>query len=54
MLCYISGERGGLVTLGSLFNGMESARVVFVYENPYAFHFRANYMCASVELILLD
>ena len=51
---FLRRERGGLVTLGSLFNGMESTRVVFVYENPYASHFRANYMHASVELILLD
>ena len=51
---YLQNESGGLVTLGSLFNGMESARVVFVYENPYASHFRANYMRASVELILID
>ena len=51
---FLRRERGGLVTLGSLFNGMESARVVFVYENPYASHFRANYMRASVELILID
>ena len=51
---FLEKENGGLVTLGSLFNGMESARVVFIYENPYASHFRANYMRASVELILID
>ena len=51
---FLQRQRGGLVTLGNLFNGMESARVIFIYENPYASHFRANYLRASVELILID
>ena len=51
---FLQRDKGGLVTLGSLFNGMESTRVVFVYENPYASHFRANYLRVSVELILID
>ena len=51
---YLNDPQGCLVTLGRLFNGMESATVVLVFNNPYASHFRANYMRASVELILVD
>ena len=42
------------MTLGRYFNGMESASVVFAFQNPYSSHFRANYMRASVELVMLD
>ena len=51
---FLEEDTGCLVTLGSLFNGMECATVVFVYDNPYASHFRANFLRASVELILID
>ena len=51
---YLTDNTGCLVTLGSKFDGMESAVVVLVYSNPYSSNFRANYMRASVELILID
>ena len=51
---FLEKDAGCLVTLGSLFNGMECASVVFVFSNPYASHFRANFLRASVELILID
>ena len=51
---YLKKNSGCLVTLGKRFNGMSSAVTVLVYSNPYSCNFRANYMRASVELILLD
>ena len=51
---FLEEDTGCLVTLGSLFNGMECATVVFVFDNPYASNFRANFLRASVELILID
>ena len=51
---FLEEDTGCLVTLGSLFNGMECATVVFVYNNPYASHFRSNFLRASVELVLID
>ena len=54
LLNYLQNAKGCLLTLGRHFNGMESATVVFSYTNPYASNFRANYLRASVELILLD
>ena len=47
-------DLGSSLTLGSKYNGMESAAVVFVYSNPFSSNFRANYMRVSVELILID
>ena len=51
---YLKKNSGCLVTLGKRFNGMSSAVTVLVYSNPYSCNFRANYMRASVELILID
>ena len=51
---YLNNCKGCLLTLGRHFNGMESTTIVFTYNNPYASNFRANYLRASVELILLD
>ena len=51
---FLEEDTGCLVTLGSLFNGMECATVVFVFNNPYASNFRANFLRASVELVLID
>ena len=51
---YLRQPFGFLVTLAQLFNGMESAVIVLAYSNPYASDFRANFMRASVEIILLD
>merc|ERR1712130_652210 len=51
---FLREGRGCLLTRGELFNGMESATVVLVFDNPYASHFRANFLRASVEIIAID
>ena len=51
---FLRHEKGFLVTHAPLFNGMESAIILLAYTNPYASHFRANFMRASVEIIMLD
>jgi len=47
-------ENSFLVAHAPLFNGMESAIILLAYTNPYASHFRANFLRASVEIIMLD
>ena len=51
---FLKSGQGCLVTRGELFNGMESASVVFVFDDPHASHFRANFLRASVEIITVD
>ena len=51
---YLKKGRGALVTRGDLFNGMESATVAFIFDNPHASHFRANFLRASVEIFAVD
>ena len=51
---FLREDQGCLLTQGSLFNGMESATVILVFDNPHASHFRANFMRASVEIITID
>ena len=51
---FLRSRKGSLITRGDLFNGMESATIVFVFDNPYASHFRANFLRASVEIFTID